>query len=406
MFDQQFRRRCMNATASSADIIPRPIVVASSAGCRRMCPPSIARAPARYALRPSPAAPEPARVHPRRFAPPTPLISAAGMSAIRSRSYGSPYGLALSATVASAPTHRSRQLNFTSQTSLTSATPRTAVAAWPGSPRSRGARHGRTGLGAMGAATVAAPVASASVVPTAPRPTMPTVSRRSPGGGPGSGGPRPAGRWVVESDRRLGPNGAPQPPAPRLVSGQPRCSATLGRPAAATPVAARTWLAADTASSGSRPGRRGRSTGAWRSAPPLYGDVRQARHATRTDAQGRLLRLEEQSRAARGPALVAEADGSFLGPPRDETLVGVDDDQDRDRDRRESGPRVRSRGGSRQRTGGGPACAASRAMSGARTPAQAAVAPLWLATDAPLRRVGPLRRGDRVALSIRHVIRA
>jgi NAD(P)-dependent dehydrogenase (short-subunit alcohol dehydrogenase family) len=61
-------------------------------------------------------------------------------------------------------------------------------------------------------------------------------------------------------------------------------------------------------------------------------------------------------------------------------------------------------------TGGGPVCAASRAMSGARTPAQAAVAPLWLATDAaadaPLRRVGPLRRGDRVALSIRQVIRA
>jgi NAD(P)-dependent dehydrogenase (short-subunit alcohol dehydrogenase family) len=50
--------------------------------------------------------------------------------------------------------------------------------------------------------------------------------------------------------------------------------------------------------------------------------------------------------------------------------------------------------------------AASRAMSGARTSAQAAVAPLWLATDAPLRRVGPLRRGDRVALSIRQVIRA
>lgn len=67
-------------------------------------------------------------------------------------------------------------------------------------------------------------------------------------------------------------------------------------------------------------------------------------------------------------------------------------------------------GGSRQRTGGGPACAASRAMSGARTPAQAAVAPLWLATDAaadaPLRRVGPRRRGDRVAPSIRQVIRA
>jgi hypothetical protein len=117
----------------------------------------------------------------------------------------------------------------------TSATPRTAVAAWPGSPRSRGARHSRTGLGAMGAARVAAPVASASVVPTAPRPTMPTVSRRSPGGGPGSGGPRPADSRVVESDRRLGPNGAPQPPAPRLVSGQPTCSATLGRPAAATP---------------------------------------------------------------------------------------------------------------------------------------------------------------------------
>jgi hypothetical protein len=34
-------------------------------------------------------------------------------------------------------------------------------------------------------------------------------------------------------------------------------------------VAARTWLAADSASSGSRPERRGRSTGAWRSAPPL-----------------------------------------------------------------------------------------------------------------------------------------
>jgi hypothetical protein len=102
--------------------------------------------------------------------------------------------------------------------------------------------------------------------------------------------------------------------------------------------------------------------------------------------------------------------GSFLGPPLDETLVGVDDDQDRDRDRRQSGPRVRSRGGSRQRTGGGPACVASRAMSGARTPAQAAVAPLWLATDAaadaPVRRVGPVRRGDRVALSIRQVIRA
>jgi NAD(P)-dependent dehydrogenase (short-subunit alcohol dehydrogenase family) len=45
-------------------------------------------------------------------------------------------------------------------------------------------------------------------------------------------------------------------------------------------------------------------------------------------------------------------------------------------------------------------------MSGARTPAQAAVAPLWLATDAPPRRVGPLRRGDRVALRIRQVIRA
>jgi NAD(P)-dependent dehydrogenase (short-subunit alcohol dehydrogenase family) len=56
------------------------------------------------------------------------------------------------------------------------------------------------------------------------------------------------------------------------------------------------------------------------------------------------------------------------------------------------------------------ACAASRAMSGARIPAQAAVAPLRLATDAaadaPLRRVGPRRRGDRVALSIRQVIRA
>jgi hypothetical protein len=64
------------------------------------------------------------------------------------------------------------------------------------------------------------------------------------------------------------------------------------------PVAARTWLAADSASSGSRPERRDRSTGAWRSAPPLYGDVQQARHATRTDAQGRLLRLEEQSPTA------------------------------------------------------------------------------------------------------------
>jgi hypothetical protein len=56
------------------------------------------------------------------------------------------------------------------------------------------------------------------------------------------------------------------------------------------------------------------------------------------------------------------------------------------------------------------ACAASRAMSGARTSAQAAVAPLWMATDAaadaPLRRVGPRRRGDRVALSFRQVIRA
>lgn len=263
MFDQQFRRRSMNATASSADITPRPIVVASSAGCRRMCPPSIARAPARYALRPSPAAPEPARVHPRRFAPPTPLISAAGMSAIRSRSYGSPYGLALSATVASAPTHRSRQLNFTSQTSLTSATPRTAVAAWPGSPRSRGARHSRTGLGAMGAATVAAPVASASVVPTAPRPTMPTVSRRSPGGGPGSGGPRPAGRWVVESDRRLGPNGAPQPPAPRLVSGQPRCSASwAGLPPRRRWRRARGWRPTP------RPPGRGRGGGV---VPPVRG---------------------------------------------------------------------------------------------------------------------------------------
>lgn len=56
MFDQQFRRRSKNATASPADITPRPIVVASSAGCRRMCPPSIGRAPTRHALRPSPAA--------------------------------------------------------------------------------------------------------------------------------------------------------------------------------------------------------------------------------------------------------------------------------------------------------------------------------------------------------------
>jgi hypothetical protein len=90
-----------------------------------------------------------------------------------------------------------------------------------------------------------------------------------------------------------------------------------------------------------------------------------SRSAIETLAEKR--KAGKQSRTALRPALVAEADGSFLGPPRDEKLVGVDDDQDRDRDRRESGPRVRSRGGSRQRTGGGPACAASRAMSGART---------------------------------------
>lgn len=77
------------------------------------------------------------------------------MSAIRSRSYGSPYGLALSATVASAPTHRSRQLNFTSQTSLNfgdAAYGGGGVAgitsfSWgtpqPYRPRSHGRRHGR-----------------------------------------------------------------------------------------------------------------------------------------------------------------------------------------------------------------------------------------------------------------------
>lgn len=76
------------------------------------------------------------------------------MSAIRSRSYGSPYGLALSATVASAPTHRSRQLNFTSQTSLNfgdAAYGGGGVAgitsfSWgtqPYRPQSHGRRHGR-----------------------------------------------------------------------------------------------------------------------------------------------------------------------------------------------------------------------------------------------------------------------
>jgi hypothetical protein len=115
------------------------------------------------------------------------------MSAIRSRSYGSPYGLALSATVASAPTHRSRQLNFTSQTSLNFGDAAYGGGGVAGITSFSWARHSRTGLKAMGDATVAAPVASARVVPTAPRPTMPTVSRRSPGGGPGSGGRRPAG---------------------------------------------------------------------------------------------------------------------------------------------------------------------------------------------------------------------
>jgi hypothetical protein len=152
----------------------------------------------------------------------------------------------------------------------TSATLRTAVAACPGSPRFRGERHSPTGLGAMGAATVATPVASASVVPTASQPTMPTVSRRSHGAGPGSGGPRPAGSWVVESDRRLGPNGAPQPPAPRLVSDQPTRSATLGRPAARHAGGGAHVLGGrQRVHQGRDPERRGRCTGAWRSAPPL-----------------------------------------------------------------------------------------------------------------------------------------
>lgn len=65
------------------------------------------------------------------------------------------YGLALSATVASAPTHRSRQLNFTSQTSLNfgdaayggGGVAGIAAFSWgtpqPYRPRSHGRRQGR-----------------------------------------------------------------------------------------------------------------------------------------------------------------------------------------------------------------------------------------------------------------------
>lgn len=269
MFDQQFRRRSMNATASSADITPRPIVVASSAGCRRMCPPSIGRAPTRHALRPSPAASGAGLG-------PSSSLRASDASDLRGGDERDPIALVRIAVRPYAvgdrrlgpdPPLAPAQLHQSDVAQLR----RRRVRRW---------RRGRDHLVLVGHTAVPASKPWATPrsrrrlpQPGSCRPLLGRPCRRCRGARRAVVPAREAGgqpgRWAVESDRRLGPNGAPQPPAPCLMSGQPTCSATLGRPAAATPVAARTWLAADSVSSGSRPERRGRSTGAWRSAPPL-----------------------------------------------------------------------------------------------------------------------------------------
>jgi hypothetical protein len=140
------------------------------------------------------------------------------------------------------------------------------------------------------------------------------------------GGPRPAGRWVVESDRRLGSNGALQPPAPRLVSGKRTCSVTLGR-------ACRRAAGGGAHVVGGRQRvRRGRGPGGG-VVPPVRGVAPRRCKATsgrpgtprgRTPKAGCCAR---RRRAARGgTGAVRRGRRIVLGAPRDEKLVGVDDD--------------------------------------------------------------------------------